>query len=423
MDIAPLDPEAGSPSPSLASTAVDEHGRPGGRAEVRPTTPDDLPTPGRRRAWPRAAAGGLLLVGLAGLTAWHATYSAALGTAAEAEARGDILAALRGALEHLDRRPWSRDAARVAARCLSRLDFAERAEPYYLRAGDLSIEDRHYRAYGLVRANLRERAVEAYRQILALRPGDLTSLRLQAGVLLSQERWDEAHEVARRLIEIPQGPLSALLPVAVADRWTLKPTRVASAPAIGYTLRGLLHHDLLESEAATEAFERVLAIDPDLQSIPLDPTHFWSLMVEDLLADGRAADALRYLARASEGREVPALLDLMGRAHLQQSAIDEAERCWRRAVELSPDHLHAWLSLGQIELRRDRADEAVRLFTRAAAIEPGSSEAAYGLALAHGRLGREDEARRYRAEADRLRRKPSKEARNLGATAPPPPPR
>jgi len=146
-------------------------------------------------------------------------------------------------------------------------------------------------------------------------------------------------------------------------------------------------------------------------------------MVEDLLADGRAADALRYLARASEGREVPALLDLMGRAHLQQSAIDEAERCWRRAVELSPDHLHAWLSLGQIELRRDRADEAVRLFTRAAAIEPGSSEAAYGLALAHGRLGREDEARRYRAEADRLRRKPSKEARNLGATAPPPPPR
>ena len=54
----------------------------------------------------------------------------------------------------------------MAALCLSRLDFADSAEPYYRRAGRLSRDDLHVRAYGLVRANRRLQAEAAHRQIL-----------------------------------------------------------------------------------------------------------------------------------------------------------------------------------------------------------------------------------------------------------------
>jgi hypothetical protein len=70
-----------------------------------------------------------LLGGLAYLTFANATDSPSLREAIEAEFKGDYPAAVRSATDHLARRPWSFEASRIIARCLSRLDFAERAEP------------------------------------------------------------------------------------------------------------------------------------------------------------------------------------------------------------------------------------------------------------------------------------------------------
>jgi len=75
----------------------------------------------------------ILLTGLLALTAWNVTRSEALGQARQAYARGELTTCVRYSLDHLERRPWSREAALLAARCLSRLDFADAAEPY-LRA-------------------------------------------------------------------------------------------------------------------------------------------------------------------------------------------------------------------------------------------------------------------------------------------------
>ena len=134
----------------------------------------------------------VVLAGLGGLTFVNATRSRALVEASEAESKGDFVAALRGATEHLSRRPWSLEAGRIMARCLSRLDFAEEAEPYYQAAlgAGLATADLRYRAYGLTRANLRERALRAFDDVLARDPDDLASLRLKAGLLISMERWD-----------------------------------------------------------------------------------------------------------------------------------------------------------------------------------------------------------------------------------------
>ena len=78
---------------------------------------------------------------------------------------------LQHALDHLERRPWSRDAALLAGRCLSRLDYADQAEPYYRRAGRLLLQDQQVRAYGLVRGPHPELAIPAYREIIRIAAG------------------------------------------------------------------------------------------------------------------------------------------------------------------------------------------------------------------------------------------------------------
>jgi hypothetical protein len=83
----------------------------------------------------------VLLIGLLALTAWNVTRSEALTQARLFYTRGELPTCLLYALDHLQRRPWSREAALLVARCLSRLDFADAAEPYYKRAGELDLND------------------------------------------------------------------------------------------------------------------------------------------------------------------------------------------------------------------------------------------------------------------------------------------
>lgn len=369
--------------------------------------------PRRRR---NAAARAAVLLALVGLTAWNFTRSDALDVARDAEARGDDTQAVRAALDHLDRRPWSRDAERLAARALSRLDHAELAEPHYRRAGPLSTEDRLYRAYGLTRANLRDRAVAAYREVLAERPDDVTALRLLAGVLLSQSRWDDVLAAADRLAHAPPGPADALTPVTTPNgRWTFRPVRVESVPAVGYTLKGTVYRDMLEAETSAQSFERVLELDPGLRSMPLPRAMFWNYLGESVLRSGRSADAVRYLEPVADALNDAAVLDVLGQAYVQQASFDEARRCFRKALELDPNRVGSWQNLGRLELQLNQADEAVRLLSKADALSPHNYETVYSLGLAYRRLGRDDQARRLVAEADRLRRRLKPKPGGMGA--------
>ena len=126
-----------------------------------------------------------ILTALASSTVWNVTRSEALTEAERACARVDLAGCLQHALDHLERRPWSRDAALLAARCLSRLDYAEQAEAYYRRAGTLSLQDQQIRAFGLVRGPHPERAIPAYREILRIAPDKVTAMRRLAAVLLA----------------------------------------------------------------------------------------------------------------------------------------------------------------------------------------------------------------------------------------------
>jgi serine/threonine-protein kinase len=94
-----------------------------------------------------------------------------------------------------------------------------------------------------------------------------------------------------------------------------------------------------------------------------------------------------------------ALDDSLAEAHaamatVHEEAFDwrEAERSYRRAIELNPSYLHAWGFYAYLLAILDRDEEALALLERAMEIDPVSDYASKGLANGLMRLGRYDEA-------------------------------
>jgi tetratricopeptide (TPR) repeat protein len=372
-------------TPSRGSALEGAGSRPAPAAPA-PPAPARGAAPARRgrRWWRRAAiACGLIVTGsMAAAAVWSELHPADLARA-EAAYRGNHLGtALRAAEGHLARRPSSRRAALLAARCLSRLGRPDEAEGCYRKAAPLDVEDLHLRAYALVLANRREPAIRAYREILDRRPDDVLALSRMAGVLISESRWAETLEAARRLIEIPDGVV------------------------IGHTLAGVVHHNTRDSELAVFAFDRVVALDPALERMPLKPrSMFWADYGHNLLVVGRWADAQKCLLRALADGEDPKVADLLGQSYYLAGEADEAERYWRLALQWDADRPGTWWRIGKLELQRGRAAAAIEPLCRATSIQPDAVGPLYSLGLAYRRLGRGEEADRCMKRVERLRGK------------------
>ena len=327
---------------------------------------------------------GLIAASLLSAFIWSEFYPAALARAEEAYRNNRLAVALQISLEHLKRRPTSRHAALLAARCLSRLGRPDQAEPLYQKAGSLDLEDRHIRAYALVLSNRRESAIRAYEQILEIRPDDVLALSRLAAVLISERRWDGALGVADRLIKTSAGAV------------------------VGHTLAGVVHHNARDSELAVFAFTRVLELDPELQQMPLKPpSMFWAEFGHNLLAVGRWAEARKCLNRARDESNDPKIADLLGQSFYVAEEFDEAERWWRMALEQDPDRYGTWWRIGKLELQRGRLVEAITSLRRASEIQPKAAGPLYSLALIYRRLGQKDEADRLTHQLERLRAGPA----------------
>jgi tetratricopeptide (TPR) repeat protein len=367
------------PDPSPPSTLEVSGSLPGADARTRRRAT----APGRRGPrWRRrlAIAAGLIAAGLLVAFAWSEFCPKALAEAEAAYRRNDLETTLRIAKVHLVRRPFSRYAALLAARCLSRLGRPDQAEPYYQQAGPLELADRHIRAYALVVNNRREPAIRAYREILASRPDDVLALSRMAAVLISERRWGDVLEAANRLIKIPAGAV------------------------IGHTLAGVVHHNTFDPELAVFEFDRVLELDPELKRMPLKPrSMFWIQYGHSLLAVGRWVEARRHLDRALGEGDDAKIADLLGQSYYLEGELDDAERCWRMAILRDPDRFGTWWRIGKLELQRGRPTEAIEPLRRAITLQPKAIGPLYTLSLAYRRLGRTEESDRLGEQVKRLR--------------------
>ena len=152
----------------------------------------------------------------------------------------------------------------MAARCLTRLDFPDQAELFYRWATRPSTEDLGVREHTLLRAGRYSSASQVYKEILAEQPEDLATLRSLAAARLGGGEPDEV--------------------LALADLVAKKP----GGAVIAWTFRGVVYHDRRDSLNAITAFERVIALDPELREMPLPKWLFWRNFADDLVSVGRA---------------------------------------------------------------------------------------------------------------------------------------
>jgi tetratricopeptide (TPR) repeat protein len=347
------------------------------------------------KSWITGTAFGVVLLGLSAGTAWNLTRTDAIAPARSAYQQGELVLCLQHALDHLERRPWSREATLLAARCLSRLDYADQAEPYFKRAGRLELFDAQLRAYGLARGPHSERAIQAYHEILENWPDNVTALRRLAAVQLAQNNTNELLSLADRLSGIPKGAV------------------------IGHTLRGVVFHNDSNPQRAIECFERVLALDPELREMPLSRRLFWSHFSDDLISDGRIDDARGELIKALANAPDADLMSRLGRIYFLQGALDEAERCFRRAAEWDPSDFKPHFDLSKIALQRQQREEALTHLNHAKLLAPEEFGVLYSLASVYRQLGRLADAARVQETVTQLRDKPaSSSSRRLNAPWP-----
>ena len=110
-----------------------------------------------------------------------------------------------------------------------------------------------------------------------------------------------------------------------------------------------------------------------------------------LLAARRPADAAALLEPHAATSDDPELHHLLGNALVALGRADEAERCYRRAVELEPLLRKSWNNLGNLAGARGDLAEALACYGRALALEP-SAPAHFNRGRLLARLGRHDEA-------------------------------
>jgi tetratricopeptide (TPR) repeat protein len=313
------------------------------------------------------------------LTAWNLTRSGAVREAQSAYTRGDLVLCLGHALDHLERQPWSKEAAILAARCLSRLDYSDQAEPYFERSGVLSLGDMQIRAYGLLRGPHLERAIPVYDAILARWPDNVTALRRLAAVQMAKDNMPELIKLADRLGSVPNGTV------------------------IGETLRGVVYHNDRNPQAAVAAFENVLKLDPGFREMPLSRRLFWSHLADDLIECGQIDEAGRRLTKVLREDSDPELMNRLGRVYFLQGSLDDAERCFRTAAEWGPTAFDPHLNLAKLAMQRKDPEAALVHLNEARLRSPREYTVLYSLASVYRQLGRAAEAERVQETLTHLR--------------------
>lgn len=89
---------------------------------------------------------------------------------------------------------------------------------------------------------------------------------------------------------------------------------------------------------------------------------------------------------------VPVLHNLSGAIHAGFGHLDQAEECYHRALEISPDYAEAHNNLGNALNDLRKHEEAVASYRRALDIKPDYAEAHYNLGNALKNLGKLEEA-------------------------------
>jgi Flp pilus assembly protein TadD len=130
-----------------------------------------------------------------------------------------------------------------------------------------------------------------------------------------------------------------------------------------------------------------------------------------LIGVGRTEDAGRTLTVAVSKTSNPSLVNRLGLTYSLRGSLDDAERCFRQAVDLAPTDHAAYLNLAKLAVLRGDQEEALAQLNRARALSPRRYDVLYNLALVYRQL-------RRTADADQLQQTLKHLRAQLGPQAP-----
>ena len=212
-------------------------------------------------------------------------------------------------------------------------------------------------------------AEAAFRQLVALEPGDADAVSNHGVVLFRLGRPGEAEACFRRAIELRPDFTNALNNLGLTRR-------SAGADA-----------------EASECFRRVLATDPN-------HTDALSNLGALLSARGEAAEAVELLQRAAaQAPNAPEVHNNLGMAFSLLNRDAEAISHFERAIALRPHHAEAHSNLGSALRKEGQFDRSIAVLEQAIALRPGYPEALVNLGLTLRETGAFDRALRCYEEA------------------------
>jgi Flp pilus assembly protein TadD len=139
-----------------------------------------------------------------------------------------------------------------------------------------------------------------------------------------------------------------------------------------------------------------------LQIVALNPrdAEAWHMLAVVAIRSGRVAEAGERAERAHQlERRNHLYLNTLGVAYGEAQRLEEAVRCFRRALKERPDYADGHYNLGKVYRRLGNAPEAERSYLRARRLDPAKAEVANNLATLYSRQGRYEDALVLLAEA------------------------
>jgi tetratricopeptide (TPR) repeat protein len=231
------------------------------------------------------------------------------------------------------------------------------------------------------------RAEETCRDYLEIHPGSADHMRVLGYALMKQNRLKEAEEQIRFALELkPDYPqlhedLGSILGLqhrfeesipCFEKAIQLEPTLPLAHKKLGRALAAVGR-----GKEADESFMEYFDRDPEKGEIAVAADHIKAGRTTE------AVDLLRAILRKSP-ENVDALCFLSLAYSKEGTSKADAEALLRRATQLAPDHVSAWLNLGAILSEQNKRMEAIDCFRKATRLEPAHASAWALLGNAYG---------------------------------------
>jgi len=249
------------------------------------------------------------------------------------------------------------------------------------------------------------RTEEICRDYLLAHPGSAEHMRLLGHALMKQNRLQEAEEQIRFALELYpnfpqlhedlgsilglQGRFEESIPM-FEEAIALEPSLPLVHKKLGRAL-GAVGRGKESDEAFMEYFDRA----PETGEVAVGAEHLKAGRLDE------AVTALRGVLRKNPNN-VDAMCFLALTYRTQGKNIGDAEALLRRATQVAPNHISAFLNLGSLLSERNKRLEAVEVFQQAVKIEAGHPGAWALLGNAYAHAAQTEQAAHAYAQAVKL---------------------